>query len=55
MRALDCVHEAHDDVHFTGQTDDDLITQVQQHRDEYHPEMTDDDVRAVVAQGAYDE
>jgi hypothetical protein len=55
MRALDCVHEAHDDVHFTGTTDDDLIKQVQQHRDEYHPEMTDEDVRTVVAEGAYDE
>ena len=55
MRALDCVHEAHEDVHFTGETDDDLVAQVRQHRDQYHPEMSDDDVRQVVASGAYDE
>jgi hypothetical protein len=29
MRALDCVHEAHEDIHFSGETDDDLIAQVQ--------------------------
>ena len=55
MRALDCSHPSHDDVPFTGADDDDLIRQVQQHRDEYHTEMSDDDVRQVVAQNAYDE
>ena len=55
MRALDCVHEAHDDMHFTGETDDDLVAQVLRHRDQYHPEMSDDDVRAIVAANAYDE
>jgi hypothetical protein len=23
MRAIDCVHEAHDDMHFTAETDED--------------------------------
>ena len=55
MRGLDCVHDAHEDIHFTGDSDADLIAQVKQHRDEYHPEMSDDDVRQVVATGAYDE
>jgi hypothetical protein len=55
MRALDCVHEAHDDIHFTAGTDDGLIDQVKQHRDEFHPDMTDDEVREIVAEGAYDE
>ena len=55
MRGLDCVHEAHEDIHFTGETDEDLIGQVRQHRDQYHPEMSDDDVRQVVASGAYDD
>ncbi len=55
MRALDCVHDAHQDVHFTGESDDDLISQVREHRDQYHPEMSDDDVRNVVAANAYDE
>ncbi len=55
MRALDCSHEAHDDVHFTADDDEGLVEQVRRHRDEYHPEMSDDDVRQIVAQGAYEE
>jgi hypothetical protein len=55
MRAMDCKHEAHDDIHFTGSTDDDLFEQVTRHRDEYHPEMTDDQIREVIAQSSYDE
>jgi hypothetical protein len=55
MRAFDCVHEAHEDMHFTGQTDEDLIEQARRHRDEYHPEMTDDQIREVVTANAYDE
>jgi hypothetical protein len=55
MRALDCVHEAHEDMHFSAESDEDLVEQVRKHRDQYHPEMSDDDVRSAVAAGAYDE
>lgn len=55
MRGLDCKHTAHEDMHFTGADDEDLVRQVQQHRDEHHPEMSDDDVRQVVSQNAHDE
>ncbi|MDQ4027441.1 MAG: hypothetical protein M3214_05235 [Actinomycetota bacterium] len=55
MRALDCVHDAHEDIHFTAESDDDLLGQVREHRDQYHPEMSDDDVRNIVAASAYDE
>jgi hypothetical protein len=55
MRAMDCKHPAHDDVHFTAATDGDLFAQMQPHRDEYHPELSDDQLRAAIAQGAYDE
>ena len=54
-RGLDCQHEAHDDVHFSASDDEDLERQVLTHRDEYHPEMNDDDVRQVVSANAYDE
>jgi hypothetical protein len=55
MRAMDCSHPAHaEDVHFTAATDDELFEQVKQHRDEYHPEMSDDQVREVIAANAYD-
>ena len=55
MRALDCSHEVHEDIHFTADDDEGLVEQVKRHRDEYHPEMSDDDVRQIVTQGAYDE
>jgi hypothetical protein len=55
MRALDCVHDAHEDVHFSAEDDDGLVVQVRQHRDQYHPEMSEEDVRNIVAQNAYDE
>lgn len=54
-RGLDCKHEAHDDVHFSGVDDQDLQNQVRAHRDEYHPELSDGDVRNIVAVNAYDE
>ena len=55
MRALDCVHDNHEDMHFTADDDDALIQRVQQHRDEYHPEITDDQIRELVGSSAYDE
>jgi hypothetical protein len=55
MRALDCVHDAHEDIHFTAESDDDLIRQVREHRDQYHPEISDDDIQNLVAANAYDE
>jgi hypothetical protein len=55
MRAMDCVHDAHEDVHFTADNDDDLMDQVRRHRDEFHPEMSDDQIREYVAANAYDE
>lgn len=55
MRAFDCVHEAHEDVHFTAETDEDLIEQIRQHRDQYHTEISDEQIREMVTTGAYDE
>jgi len=55
MRAFDCVHDAHDDIHFTGESDDDLISQAREHRDQYHPEISDDEIRNLVVANAYDE
>ena len=55
MRAFDCKHPAHEDIHFTGATDDELLEQAKRHRDQYHQELTDDQLRDVIAQNAYDE
>jgi hypothetical protein len=55
MRAFDCSHERHEDVHFAANDDEGLIQQIRQHRDEYHPEISDDQIREMVSSGAYDE
>jgi hypothetical protein len=55
MRGFDCSHEAHEDVHFSAEDDVSLIEQVRQHRDEYHREISDQQIREMVTAGAYDE
>lgn len=56
MRAMDCKDPGtHDDMHFTADSDEDLFGKIQQHRDEYHQDLSDDDIRQLVATNAYDE
>ena len=55
MRAFDCVHESHADVHFTAESDDALIEQIRRHRDQFHAEISDEQIREMVTAGAYDE
>lgn len=56
MRALDCSDQSsHDDIHFSAEDDDQLFAQVKSHTEEYHPEMTDDDVRQMISADAYNE
>jgi hypothetical protein len=56
MRALDCrAPDAHDDMHFAAQNDQDLVEQVQQDRDQYHADITDDQIKELAATSAYDE
>lgn len=55
VRALDCSHPAHEDIHFTAEKDDDLFRKIQEHRDQYHTEMTDDEIRQDILPNAYDE
>lgn len=54
MRAYDCTDAAHGDMHMTGADDAELTRQIQAHRDEYHEEMSDEQVQQMVSQ-AYDE
>lgn len=54
-RALDCKDAAHDDIHFTAQDNDELFGKIQQHRDEYHTEMSDDEIKELISTAAYDE
>jgi hypothetical protein len=55
MRALDCIHDNHQDMHFTAADDDALTQRIREHRDEYHPDITDEQITEMVAQSAYDE
>ena len=55
MRGFDCSHESHEDVHFSADTDEELIEEVRKHRDEFHREVSDEQIREMVTAGAYDE
>ncbi len=55
MRALDCNDPSHDNMHITGENDEDLTRQVEQHIADSHPELTRDEARTIVAEGAYEE
>jgi predicted small metal-binding protein len=56
MRALDCSDPAHSDpMHFSAENDADLMEQVKKHRDEYHTEITDQQIQETVSATAYDE
>ena len=56
MRAMDCSDPGtHEDVHFSAENDEALFAQVQKHRDEYHSEMTDDEIKQMISTAAYDE
>jgi hypothetical protein len=55
MRAMDCVHDEHETMHFTAADDDELVRRITEHRDQFHPEISDDQVRELVAANAYDE
>ena len=55
MRAMDCVHDDHETMHFTGADDEELTRRIKEHRDEFHPEITDEQVGELVAANAHDE
>ena len=55
MRALDCIHPAHEDLHATAETDEELVEKVRAHIAQAHPDMSPDQAGDIVAEGAYDE
>lgn len=53
---MDCSDPGtHEDVHFTAENDGELFQKIQQHRDEYHQGMSDDEIKAMISTDAYDE
>ena len=55
MRALDCVDPAHEVMHVTAETDEELVEKVRAHIAEAHPAMAPEQAQGIVAEGAYDE
>jgi ATP sulfurylase len=54
MVAFDCVLETHEAVQFTAKSHQELAAKIRQHRDEYHPEISDDKLREMLTMGTYD-
>jgi hypothetical protein len=56
MRALDCTDPAHPDpMHFSAENDADLVEEIKKHRDEWHTQITDQQIQEMVSTTAYDE
>lgn len=56
MRAMDCSDPGtHEDIHFSADDDDELFAQVKQHTTEFHPDMTDGQIRQMISSDAYNE
>lgn len=55
MRGMDCKHDLHDDVHFSAVDDEALFSEVKQHTQVHHPEITDDQIRDMISSSAYAE
>lgn len=54
MRAIDC-SEGHDTIHFSAETDEELMDKVRAHADDVHPEMSDEALQGMFAQLVHDE
>lgn len=54
-RGFACVHPAHEDMHMSGADDEELVRNTLQHRDQHHPELSDEQVREIVTSNARDE
>jgi predicted small metal-binding protein len=49
MRAFDCSDPSHGKVHFTGTDDDDLVQTIKAHAATAHPDLTEGQIREMVA------
>jgi hypothetical protein len=57
MRAVDCSDPAahSETMHFSAESDAELVEQLKKHRDEYHTQLTDEQLQETVSTTAYDE
>lgn len=54
MRAIDC-DQGHDKIHLSAETDEELLEKVRQHSAEYHPDLTEEQIRGLFDQMVHDE
>lgn len=54
MRAIDC-EQGHDKIHITADNDEELFEKVKAHATEYHPALSEEEMRGMLTQMAYDE
>jgi len=54
MRALDC-SQGHDTIHFSAETDEELMRKVREHAAEAHPELGEEQLQGMFAQLVHDE
>jgi hypothetical protein len=52
---MDCVHDEHEDMHFTGADDEELTRRIKEHRDQYNTAISDEQIRELVGSSAHDE
>jgi len=55
MRGFGWSHPAHEDVHVSAADDEELLRQAVDHRDQCHPETSDEQIREIVTANARDE
>lgn len=49
MRGFHCVDPSHDRIEFTGADDDDLFQRIKEHTTDAHPQLTDGQIREMIA------
>jgi predicted small metal-binding protein len=54
MRALDC-SQGHDPIHFSAETDEELMEKVRTHAAEVHPELGEEALQGMFTQLVHDE
>ena len=49
MRGFDCSDPSHGKVHFSGKDDDDLVQSIKTHAATAHPDLTEGQIREMIA------
>jgi predicted small metal-binding protein len=53
MRAFDC-DQGHEKMTITAANDEELLQKAKEHAAQHHPEVTEDQLKGIIAEAAYD-